>query len=52
MFNGYFVQALHEEFYRVLGYSVRTPVITAAETADLHNFGFMYLMGPLHHKSF
>lgn len=52
MFNGYFVHALHCEFYRVMGYSASVPVITAAEAEDLHHFGFMYLMGPLHHKNF
>lgn len=47
MFNGYFVQALQQEFYRIFGYGTRMPVITKRESQDLHDFGLMYLMGPL-----
>lgn len=50
MFNGYFIQALQEEFYRVYGYDARMPVITEREQQDIHNFGIGYLMGPLHYK--
>lgn len=48
MFNGYFVKALQDEFDRVFGYDPTTPIITAAESKDIFNFGVMYLMGPMH----
>lgn len=50
MFNGYFIQALQNEFYRLFKFDATTPVITKSETELLHDFGFMYLMGPLHTK--
>jgi len=47
MFNGYFIHALQQEFYRIFEYSTTTPVITSAETRDIRDFGYMYLMGPM-----
>lgn len=52
MFNGYFIQALLEEFYRMYGFSPRAPVISTTETQDLKAFGIAYLMGPLHQDGF
>jgi len=48
MFNGYFTQALREEFYRVFNWHDRNaPIITAIESGDYADFGRMYLMGAL-----
>lgn len=51
MFNGFFVQALQEEFYRIHGFDATAPVITATETVVLHDFGLAYLMGPIIYRT-
>lgn len=49
MFNGYFIQALQEEFYGLFRFDPTSPVITKTESQTLKDFGYMYLMGPLMH---
>jgi drug/metabolite transporter superfamily protein YnfA len=48
MFDGRFVRALDQSFYRLFPkWLNQTPVITLCEAQDYSDHGFMYLMGTM-----